>query len=60
MARTSQPGKSAVTVSRILAAVLVALVAVAAGCAITGSKLVLTVDHTMTPCLPTPSPEPCP
>jgi len=57
MARTKTPAIRTFTASRILTAVLVALVAVTAGCAITGSKLVLTVDHTMTPCLPTPTPE---
>jgi len=41
--------------------ILAALTALAlAGCAVTGSKLVLTVDHTVTPCLPTPGPDPCP
>jgi len=41
----------------ILAAGLIAL----GGClACTGSKLVLTIDHTVTPCLPTPNPEMCP
>ena len=60
MHRTLYPTAKISSCSRILAAILVALMAVVAGCAITGSKLVLTVDHTMTPCLPTPSPEPCP
>lgn len=41
----------------VLATGLIAL----GGClACTGSKLVLTIDHTVTPCLPTPAPDPCP
>ena len=60
MTRTSADRSRLFTLSRILTGILVLLIAVVAGCAITGSKLVLTVDHTMTPCLPTPGPDPCP
>jgi len=47
---------------KILAGLILIVLAVqAAGClAVTGSKLVVTLDHTVTPCLPTPSPEVCP
>lgn len=39
---------------------LAALISLQGCLAVTGSKLIVTVDHTVTPCLPTPSPEMCP